>query len=207
MKTTKDEIMMVALRLFSQRGFEAVSTSMIADRLGITKGALYRHFGNKQEIFDSLIARMVELDAKQAEANKVPAGTFEQDAASYKTTAFVDLCAFVNEQFVFWTENEFALCFRRMLMLEQYKCEKMNKLYRDVLTGGPVQYTEHLLEEMISGGALNEEAKQFGARKLAIVLLAPLMLMLQLFDAGEDNEKLKRNLNEVTTDFSKRWMK
>ncbi len=44
MKTNKEEIMLIALKMFAERGFEAVSTSMIASELGITKGALYRHY-------------------------------------------------------------------------------------------------------------------------------------------------------------------
>ena len=46
LKTTKEEILRVSVRLFAERGFDAVSTSMIAGELGITKGALYRHFKN-----------------------------------------------------------------------------------------------------------------------------------------------------------------
>ena len=40
MKTTKETIIKVSLQLFAERGFDAVSTSMIANQLGITKGAL-----------------------------------------------------------------------------------------------------------------------------------------------------------------------
>ena len=61
MKTTKEQILITALNMFAERGFDAVSTSMIAGELGITKGALYRHFQNKQEIFDSIIQRMFEI--------------------------------------------------------------------------------------------------------------------------------------------------
>ncbi|MFR5796203.1 MAG: helix-turn-helix domain-containing protein [Christensenellales bacterium] len=38
------------LRLFAQEGYEAVSVSQIAGELGLTKGALYRHYANKQAI-------------------------------------------------------------------------------------------------------------------------------------------------------------
>ena len=40
MKTTKEDILFSSLKLFAERGFEAVSTSMIASEIGITKGAL-----------------------------------------------------------------------------------------------------------------------------------------------------------------------
>lgn len=180
---------------------------MIAGELGITKGALYRHFENKQEIFDSIIATMYALDAKQAEDNNVPAGTYEQDAASYKKTQFIDLCAFVNEQFVFWTENEFVRDFRRMITIEQFKSPEMSKLYQDTIALGPVKYTEDLFREMLSNGQLNQAAKKLGARNLAIQLFAPLELMIKLYDGGEDSNTLKKNLHAITKDFEAKYMK
>lgn len=47
MGSTKEEIMTVALHLFAKNGYEAVSASQIAGVLGMTKGALYRHYENK----------------------------------------------------------------------------------------------------------------------------------------------------------------
>ena len=41
MTSTKGKILKTALHLFAQSGFDAVSTSQIADALSITKGALY----------------------------------------------------------------------------------------------------------------------------------------------------------------------
>ena len=45
---TKEKILLASLELFSKDGYEAVSVSMIADALGITKGALYKHYTGKQ---------------------------------------------------------------------------------------------------------------------------------------------------------------
>ena len=45
---TKEKIMFAALKLFAKDGYEAVSVSAIAGELGITKGALYKHYKNKR---------------------------------------------------------------------------------------------------------------------------------------------------------------
>ncbi len=50
MANTKKNILMAALRLFSINGYEAVSVSQIAGELGMTKGALYKHYKNKRDI-------------------------------------------------------------------------------------------------------------------------------------------------------------
>lgn len=205
MKTTKEEILLTSLRLFAERGFAAVSTGMIAAELGITKGALYRHFENKQAIFDAIIARMFELDAQQAESGNVPEEKYEDDTESYQNTAFEDLCEFAFGQYVFWTENDFARLFRRMITIEQFTSPEMNRLYQDVIALGPVQYTEDLFSEMIRNGQLNKEAERIGARALAVQLFAPLQLSIQFYDGGEPKEQVRESLRVLIEDFKERW--
>ena len=66
MADTKERILMTALRLFARDGYEAVSVSAIAGELGMTKGALYKHYRNKRDIFDSIVERMVQIDAERS---------------------------------------------------------------------------------------------------------------------------------------------
>ena len=66
MGDTKERILTAALHLFARDGYEAVSVSQIAGALGITKGALYRHYQNKRDIFDHIVARMEDRDKEQA---------------------------------------------------------------------------------------------------------------------------------------------
>ena len=58
MENTKERILLTALELFARDGYEAVSVSTIAGALGMTKGALYRHYANKRAIFESIVKRM-----------------------------------------------------------------------------------------------------------------------------------------------------
>lgn len=205
MKTTKNEILCAAVKLFAERGFDAVSTSMIAEQLGITKGALYRHFDNKQAIFDAIWDRMVELDVERAREDSVPEGRKEDDAESYSNTEVHNLCEFVKQQFTFWTENEFASNFRRMITLEQFKSEEKTKLFQDVICSGPVEYTKDLMEEMLKSGRLNKEAERIGAYCLALQLFAPLSLAIQMSDGGVDSELLRKHLSRITDDFEERY--
>lgn len=74
MGNRKEEILIVALHLFARDGYEAVSVSQIAGALGITKGALYRHFKSKRDIFDCIVQRMEQGDSEQAadDGRKIP---------------------------------------------------------------------------------------------------------------------------------------
>lgn len=51
---TKRRILTEALRLFAQRGYDAVSVEQIANAVGIKAPSLYKHFPSKQSIFDAL---------------------------------------------------------------------------------------------------------------------------------------------------------
>lgn len=53
---TRQRIQQVALELFTEHGYEATSLREIAERLGVTKAALYYHFKTKDDIIDSLVA-------------------------------------------------------------------------------------------------------------------------------------------------------
>ena len=77
MTDTKEKILAVALQLFAKDGYEAVSVSKIAEKLGITKGALYKHYENKKDIFNSIVARMSQSDHEIARKYGVPENVFD----------------------------------------------------------------------------------------------------------------------------------
>ena len=54
-QSTRARIQAVALELFTEQGYEKTSLREIAERLGVTKAALYYHFKSKDEIVTSLV--------------------------------------------------------------------------------------------------------------------------------------------------------
>ena len=57
---TRQRIQDVALELFAEQGYEKTSLREIADRLGVTKAALYYHFRTKEDILAGIVARISE---------------------------------------------------------------------------------------------------------------------------------------------------
>jgi len=51
---TRERIQAIALELFAEQGYEKTSLREIAERLGVTKAALYYHFKSKEDIVRSL---------------------------------------------------------------------------------------------------------------------------------------------------------
>jgi AcrR family transcriptional regulator len=58
---TRDRILDVALDLFTEQGFDGTSLREIAERLNVTKAALYYHFESKDDILLALHMRLHEF--------------------------------------------------------------------------------------------------------------------------------------------------
>ncbi len=59
-KQREEEILRCALELFLELGEEKVTVEMIADKVGIGKGTIYKHFETKNEIYLLLMIRYEE---------------------------------------------------------------------------------------------------------------------------------------------------
>lgn len=181
MGNTKEEILLVSLHLFAQDGYEAVSVSQIAGELGITKGALYRHYQSKRDIFDHILACMEQRDGEQAESHDMPQERKEDAPETYQELSFVDFMAYSQSMFAYWTEDDFASSFRKMLTLEQFRNAEMQELYQQYLVSGPVAYVKDLFESMKFDSAL-EKAVQF---------YATMFFFYSMYDGAEDKEQVK----------------
>ena len=60
MNDTRDRILATALDLFIEQGYDKTSLREIAERVGVTKAALYYHFSSKEEILRTLVQPLFE---------------------------------------------------------------------------------------------------------------------------------------------------
>lgn len=185
MSDTKERILTAALHLFARDGYQAVSVSQIAEALGITKGALYKHYESKRDIFNSIFTRMCALDAARSHDAGVP----ETDLTGGEEVcaALTDVQSFLKAQFRYWSQDETARDFRRMLTLEQYRDAELAALYQKVFVGGPLDYNTRLLRGMMERGAL----LQGDPEQMAAELHAPMLLYLGLSDAATEPQALE----------------
>ena len=66
----------VALDLFSKRGYSGVSVRDICGELGLKESALYYHFKNKEELLNSLYAKVDQLVEDMRNASDDNAGIY-----------------------------------------------------------------------------------------------------------------------------------
>lgn len=65
---TRAAILDAAAREFDERGYVGSSMDGVADRAGLTKGALYFHFGSKADLAGAVIAQQHEVSRRYGEA-------------------------------------------------------------------------------------------------------------------------------------------
>ena len=193
-KNTKERILEEALKLFAQSGYMGTSMNDIAAELGVTKAALYKHYKSKQEILDSIVERMNQMDAERAKKYEMPEGNMEEVIAGYQDTALEKIKQYTNVQFLHWTEEEFPCCFRKMLTLEQYRDPEMTKLYQKYLSGGPLAY----IEEIFGGFTANGQK----AKQLALDFYGPIFLLYSIYDGAEDKETIVEMVEQHVDRFS-----
>ena len=187
MGNRKKEILIVALHLFARDGYEAVSVSQIAGELDMTKGALYRHYKSKRDIFDCIVQRMEQQDSEQARENEVPEESIEKTPEEYQNVSFDDFVEYSKSMFEYWTEDDFASSFRKMLTIEQFRSEEMQKLYQQYLVSGPASYVKDLFESI---GIVNVKDK--AARFYAVMYF-----YYSIYDGATDKEKVKAEFVSV----------
>lgn len=86
---TRAEILTAAERHFSERGFEAALLEDIASDVGIRRAAIFYYFGDKQELYDAVLAKVFR-DA-MADARPTQGSAVERLEASL--TGWIDYVA------------------------------------------------------------------------------------------------------------------
>ena len=194
-KNTKERILDEALKLFAQSGYMGTSMNDIADRMGVTKAALYKHYKSKQEILDSIVEKMNRMDQERVKEYDMPEGNMEEVRKGYQAAALDKIKEFTKVQFLHWTQEEFPCCFRKMLTLEQYRDPELAKLYQKYLSGGPLLYIEEVFR-----GFTDNEGK---AKQLALDFYGPIFLLYSIYDGAEDKEAIVTLVELHVERFSK----
>ena len=187
MGNRKEEILIVALHLFARDGYEAVSVSQIAGELDMTKGALYRHYKSKRDIFDSIVKRMEQQDGEQASDYDMPEDEKESMPEEYEDVSLDDFVEYSKSMFEYWTEDDFASSFRKMLTIEQFRSEEMQNLYQQYLVSGPAEYVKELFKNM----------KMNHPEENAVKFYANMFFYYSLYDVAANKMKAKSQFEQM----------
>ena len=181
---TRDEILNVALNLFSVNGYEATSISQIADAVGIRKASLYSHFSSKQEILNNVVESVLKgyaehsifanADWDDPEFTKDQEGMTAEDAAKM-----------IQGQVRYIVHDPAISRGRKMLMIEQFRNEELAILQSRMNYDDVLKYFEGMIRFLIHSNILREADAEIMAAQLS----SPITVWINLCDREPAREK------------------
>lgn len=189
--STKDKILMAALDLFSERGYDNVSVDQIAEYIGIKGPSLYKHYQGKQDIMNKLLDSIDDHYSKNVSNIRQEVKTKEE------------FLAFVQNYISFTLVDERVIKIRKLYTLEQFKNERMKNAatLHSILI--PVRMFESLFnslkDRLVDPNNIHMQALEFAS---------PVSLLIQSADRGyESKEKIKKEIFDYFDYYISKYFK
>src|SRR3954467_979943 len=90
-EATRDALLAAARTLFAERGYAGVGTEEVVRRAGVTRGALYHYFRDKQDLFRPA-SEKTEAGIMQTIIARVEGLTDPMEELAVGVRAFLDAC-------------------------------------------------------------------------------------------------------------------
>ncbi len=180
-----EEIVQAAVEEFLEKGYDGASMDNIARRASLSKGGLYHHFRNKDEV---LIFANQKLSVPEEEIFR---------KVLLHRSMEKGLKEFISEYISYWVENRRNLNFYFLSMVKAFEDEKLSSLYR--------QYAEdvfELLESMFEMGMQNREFREHNPNGRSVALISAIngVLGYMMLGVGPSGEETIRYFQKVFID-------
>ncbi len=193
---TKEKILNEALTLFSEKGYSAVYVGDIADAVGIKAPSLYKHYKNKQAIFDSCVevfSKRIELVRANLRLPDTPKADINYHTANMQTIIEIAI-----NLFMFYLQDDVASKFRKMLIIERYHNQELNELFENLFIDGAVRHEEKIFSDLIEAKIIKKEDPHI----IALRFYTPIFYLLQKYDMHPDRiEEAKQELTLMVQEF------
>lgn len=175
-RDTKEVILTVALKLFSEKGYDGVGIRDIAKEIGIRESALYKHYRGKQDIFDSIL-KNIEYRYQKEMTTFIPSDSM-YNILSGENDVKENLFLLSITMFQFYLKTEYGSQLRRMLTREQYRTSKAGKFFREMVIDKGLDYISSVFTKLINDGIYADGDPMV----MAMQFYSPLYLLLSKYD-------------------------
>lgn len=181
---TKERIVKEASRLFAKKGYGAVNVEEIAQAVGIKAPSLYKHYKNKQEIFDAVLQEMnnrYEVSMASLQMNGHDGG---MDAKFFERMTEEHLVDLGKKLFAFFLHDDYAANFRKLLTIEQFQDSGLAAMFTKQYADDPLSYQGMLFSLLIQAGSMRQNDPQI----MALQFYSPIHLLLSICDRHPERE-------------------
>lgn len=183
-RNTKEIILFKALKLFADNGYDGVTVRDIASEAGIMQSSLYKHYKSKQVIFDTLVQTMQNQFKEASATFHLPEGKLDEIAKEYANGGNSVLKNISSSIFHYYLKDPYASQFRKMLSIERYKNNEIEKIYREIYIDTALSYQTTLFTEMIKQGFMRKADPEV----MALQFFAPIFVLLNRYDCIPEKE-------------------
>ena len=190
-KDTKERILMAALEMFSQNGYAGTNIRELAASLDMGKSSMYRHFESKEEIWNSLLDRMIAYYGERfGSAEHLPPVPDSLEELTHLTMRMVHLTV----------HDEKIVMTRKVLAIEQFRDERAKALATKHFLTGLTQMFTYIFQGMMDKGLIRQD----DAEMLAFAYTAPISALIHLCD--REPEKTEDAIGKIEM-FSRHFIK
>ena len=188
-KDTKERILMAALDMFSKKGYDGTNIRELAASLGLVKSCIYKHYESKEDIWNSLLDRMIAYYGERfgSVEHILPVPDSLEDFFSM-TMRMVNLTI----------HDEQIVKTRKVLTLEQYRDERARDLATKHFLTGLTEMFGRILSRMMEKGLIRRDDPEM----LAFAYATPISALIHLCDREpEKTEDAIRKIEAFSRHF------
>ena len=166
---TKERILAAALEMFSQNGYAGTNIRELSASLGLVKSGIYRHFESKEEIWNTLLDRMIAYYGERFGSDEhLPPVPDSLEELTGMTMRMVNVTV----------HDEKIIMIRKVLTLEQFRDIRARELATKHFLTGLTDMFARIFTGMMEKGLLRKD----DPRLLAFAYTAPISALIHLCD-------------------------
>lgn len=174
-EATRQALVTSARRLFGTVGYGATSLDEIAHQEGLTKGAVYHHFKNKETMFEAVIKQLLEESLAQIVAQTAPL-TDPRQQALVAIDRFLDLSIKTEYQQIVLRDGPAVLGWARWKELEKQSS---------------LPLIEGLVGQLMEQGFMETHPIEMVARLMMVWIVEVAFMVTEATDPAHTREQAK----------------
>ena len=175
-KSTKERIVLAALDLFAEKGYDGVGVDQIAETVGIKGPSLYHHFKSKEDILNAII----DINEVHCNLNCCAVENVRKFPKSAEELINISL-----ERVEFTIHDPQIKKCRMFFTKEQFRNKKIRELTTKHFMTGLEELYRVIFEHMMADGTIVEE----DPRMLAFEFVAPVTMLIHQIDREPEKEE------------------
>lgn len=201
-RDTKEIILKVALKLFSEKGYDGVGIRDISKEIGIRESAIYKHYSGKQDIFNSILKDIDHRYHEEVTAF-IPAENMNGIHLEKKDERdeLFHICV---SMFRFYLKTDYGSQLRRMLTMEQFRTSEASSIFRELIIDKGLNDISDIFINLIK----EEVYIKADPTVMALQFYSPLYLLLSKYDKQPDKYEealslLERHITQFNAIYSR----